>query len=377
MNLSEIRKQIKYIKGSLDPLDEEFLYNTVLKLKPNSKILEIGAYKGRSIAIMALARSDCSFYTIDIVVTEELKKNLNNIENITIIEGDSKYIKWDKQIDLLWIDGNHTYEGVKNDIQRFGGFVKDSGIICGHDFTSEMNPNQNYVGLVKAVKENIIQNQEWINFNVDRVNWYAEKNMSKKFYWNDAQRFELDWWEETHPTMEELYASTGYKQTDAFFNFQIDKEYFRGKNVLDIGCGAISVLKDVPARKLVAVDPLMHQFEKIFPFKREEHGIYMNCKGEYIPIINRTFDLIWCINTIDHCDNPKQVAFEISRTIKYGGELFLMVNIMPEPYSHHRSLTVQEVLDMFGLFTIKQKQLIYNKKYKVNQLYTILRRSND
>ena len=38
-----------------------------------------------------------------------------------------------RQLDLLFIDGDHTYEGVKADYELYSGFVKPGGVIAFHD----------------------------------------------------------------------------------------------------------------------------------------------------------------------------------------------------------------------------------------------------
>ena len=73
-------------------------------------------------------------YSVDIkkkyqksIRDEELKKNW------VFIEGDSKQIEWDKPIDILFIDGSHTYEGCKADYEKYESFVKEDGLILMHD----------------------------------------------------------------------------------------------------------------------------------------------------------------------------------------------------------------------------------------------------
>jgi len=77
---------------------------------------------------------------------EEVYKHLKNIitkygyeENIKLIKGFS-YDKWvldqfsDESIDLLFIDGEHTYDSVARDLELWHPKVKPNGAIAGHDW---------------------------------------------------------------------------------------------------------------------------------------------------------------------------------------------------------------------------------------------------
>ena len=54
-------------------------------------------------------------------------------KNWEFILGDSTKIVWDKEIDILFIDGNHTYEYCKADYEKYEPFVKEGGFIFLHD----------------------------------------------------------------------------------------------------------------------------------------------------------------------------------------------------------------------------------------------------
>jgi cephalosporin hydroxylase len=43
-----------------------------------------------------------------------------------------------KKVDLLFIDGDHTYDGVKKDFEMYKKFVKKGGFIVFHDITSHI-----------------------------------------------------------------------------------------------------------------------------------------------------------------------------------------------------------------------------------------------
>ena len=98
-------------------------------------IVEIGTFRGGSAIIMAAA-TEANIYSIDIA--SEVIEKVKDFPNIKFIQGDSKEISitWDKGIEMLFIDGDHTFEGVQKDIINWAPKVKAGGIICFHDYGS-------------------------------------------------------------------------------------------------------------------------------------------------------------------------------------------------------------------------------------------------
>ena len=58
----------------------------------------------------------------------------------------------DKSLDFVYIDGNHRYEHVKNDLLRWKEKIKDGGYIGGHDLERVQVSNK-----IKEVKKAIVE----------------------------------------------------------------------------------------------------------------------------------------------------------------------------------------------------------------------------
>jgi hypothetical protein len=46
----------------------------------------------------------------------------------------------DEYFDIIYIDGDHSYEGVLRDLKLSYNKVKKNGIICGHDYNISTYP---------------------------------------------------------------------------------------------------------------------------------------------------------------------------------------------------------------------------------------------
>ena len=145
--MPELSKQLEVVPF-MRAKEPEFLSHIVRRLPPDSKILEIGTFRGLSSVVMAKARPDVTITTIDphigipnapmiysnpFIVENNLKKH-NVSDRVKHIPLSSRDFSPNDNYDLLFIDGDHSYTGVSLDYHKFELFVKKGGYIVFHDF---------------------------------------------------------------------------------------------------------------------------------------------------------------------------------------------------------------------------------------------------
>ena len=118
-------------------------------------IVEIGVNKCETtFRVLMACPSLLNYHLIDIVETPEIK-SLNaahpeiEVYILTSKEAAKKFES--KSLDLVFIDANHTYEAVKEDIALWLPKVRLGGVICGHDYHRTGNIPHN--GVKRAVDE--------------------------------------------------------------------------------------------------------------------------------------------------------------------------------------------------------------------------------
>ena len=83
-------------------------------------------------------------------------KYLKNIEKLKGISTDWKSLYPAMKIDMVYIDGLHSYEGVKADIEFWLPKMIDGGIVAGHDYYDDeefLKIHKHVAGVKRAVNE--------------------------------------------------------------------------------------------------------------------------------------------------------------------------------------------------------------------------------
>lgn len=145
---------------------------------------------------------------------------------------------------------------------------------------------------------------------------YRTKLFFEKAYWRWQQ------WKEgrfSHGHYEPFYTEL----------FGLKPEDYRGKSVLDIGCGPRGSLEwCTMAAQRVGLDPLAATYRRMNPQLQME---LVEGGAESIPFSDESFDKVTCFNALDHVDDLSQSLREIYRVLKAGGDFLLITDIHEAP----------------------------------------------
>ena len=186
----------KNIEGALTNKEAFFLYSEASKGGGKGSIVEIGSFKGRSTVFLAKGSKEAQrekVYAIDphiggVIVNKKLSpptyqvflRNIHNAKVADWIKPQKKYShdaarNWKFPIRLLFIDGDHSYEGVKIDVLNWTQYVCDDGSIIFHDVLSPA------LGPVQVILSYLANKKEYRNFGfVDSI-FFCQKGYPKRY----------------------------------------------------------------------------------------------------------------------------------------------------------------------------------------------------
>jgi len=166
------------------------LYNYLKSLGKMNNYMEIGTDKGGTLYYLSslfsgkkisvdMPHSKFGHDNYNVYLRDFNLKNL--INNVNIISGDShneetrekvKNVLNGEKLDVLFIDGDHTYDGVKKDYEMYEDFVKDNGFILFHDINDSQYHRESdcYVSKfwneLKGKKIEFNEKQSWAGIGV-------------------------------------------------------------------------------------------------------------------------------------------------------------------------------------------------------------------
>ncbi|MDA8723841.1 class I SAM-dependent methyltransferase [Alphaproteobacteria bacterium] len=184
-DLYHLQSYANKIPGMISIEAGSYLYTLVASQnKIEGDVIEIGSWQGRSTIFIAAAMKlnpNGQFFAIDhfkgnvgkekayFVNGQDIEKSLianigriNLEEYVNIINDTSENAiksNFTNKIRFLFIDGDHTYQGVKTDIELFEKFLQKGSIVVFDDYSP------GFKGVVDAAREFVNRNKGCIYYN--------------------------------------------------------------------------------------------------------------------------------------------------------------------------------------------------------------------
>ena len=177
----KIKHCTRHGKGTTGLLE---LCEHIKKIIPIKKMVEVGCYQGSSSCVFSGEFTEATIYCIDQwkngyddndksswvydmgLVENAFENNIRGRDNIIkqkMSSEEGARVYEDGDLDFVYIDAEHTYEAVKNDLILWKPKIKKGCFIGGHDFNQKDFP-----GVAEAVKEilgepdKIFRDTSWI-----------------------------------------------------------------------------------------------------------------------------------------------------------------------------------------------------------------------
>jgi predicted O-methyltransferase YrrM len=154
------------------------MVNYILSVNPQANHwIEIGSYNGESSSIFLGFAQITLLECVDMnrghinTLNKKHQKDIDNNRCIIHHKYSSEFLKSipDESVDVIYIDGDHRYNGVKKDIDLSFSKLKNNGLLAGHDY------HKRWPGVQKAV-DTFMEKNNITNFEQFRdTSWVIQK----------------------------------------------------------------------------------------------------------------------------------------------------------------------------------------------------------
>ena len=159
----DFNKATENVGGWLTEAEGHSLYSAAKKMKTGNVIVEIGSWKGRSTVCLGNGSRDgnkVKIFAVDpyigssehqemfgkVDTLQEFKQNINRAGIAEFVEpvrdtSENAAKNFNKQIELVFIDGAHEYNFVRLDFKLWFPRVMNGGLLAFHDSWRSIGPN--------------------------------------------------------------------------------------------------------------------------------------------------------------------------------------------------------------------------------------------
>tara|TARA_Y100000389_G_C17468282_1_gene527769 strand:+ start:135 stop:857 length:723 start_codon:yes stop_codon:yes gene_type:complete len=188
-------------------------------------------------------------------------------------------------------------------------------------------------------------------------------------FWKNAQQNEKDIWLNAR---KESFVSLK-KRAEIMFNYiYLDNEITpENIDVLEIGAAAAPIITLLPFKSRYAIDPIFDDIkdtidESFSPKKNDK--VYSKPAEDMSFIQDKKINTVFCLNVLDHTQQPEKILTEIHRIMKSDGRALISVDFFSSIWLLLRSIRV--------IFTGKNKNdILHPHHFTLSNLVSMLEKS--
>jgi 2-polyprenyl-3-methyl-5-hydroxy-6-metoxy-1,4-benzoquinol methylase len=163
--------------------------------------------------------------------------------------------------------------------------------------------------------------------------------MKRNWKWTLAQQAEFKWWQ-AYLRKKEV---SGYLENKKFYWDRVLTEISpfatlpAKAEILDAGCGPAGIFMNLQNYPVSAIDPLLEKYKLLAHFKPSDYP-WVNFIQSPIEAIDyfEKFDVIFCMNAINHVNDINSCYDKLVRALKPGGILVISTDT-------HRNNTLKKI----------------------------------
>lgn len=204
--------------------------------------------------------------------------------------------------------------------------------------------------------------------------------------WKIAQWFEQRWWKSY---LNDKSPTDYLKWKQAYWRDFLSQLHFptpQDQSILDAGCGPTGIFIHLNGNKVTATDPLVDTYENQLDHFKKSNYPWVDFQPKLIEELEfiQKFDLVCCINVINHVQNIDRSYHNLVSALKVGGNIILSIDshnfilpkllfkLLPLDVLHPHQYALNEYEDHLKERGIKIKQSVKLKSGLLFDYYAIV-----
>lgn len=192
-------------------------------------------------------------------------------------------------------------------------------------------------------------------------------SLFKSIQWKIAQKAELQWWK-NYLAKKEVQDYLSWKQDywAALLNrLQLSDLNHSSHSILDAGCGPAGMFMMVKNAAVVAIDPLIEEYESRLPHFRKSMYPQVVFKNTTIEALSDMgiYNHVFCLNAINHVSQLEVCIDNLIRSLHSDGTLILSID------GHNYSF-------LKYLFRLLPGDILHPHQYSLKEYQNMLEKCN-